>query len=160
MSNKSKFKPKTRRYELVWPDDHDLAGLVVTMRAMRMGELEKLGTLSEEFDAVGEDPEDGNNSKRVGLLSDMMDRVGKVLIHWNRPDEDTMSWNEETEEFEWNEETQLLPVGAEGLRQLEDWEFMEILQGYLRNAVGVSPDLGKDSASGQQSLAQLPMTAP
>lgn len=166
MSGKSRFKPKTRKYNIGFAADHDLYGLEICMRAMRLGELEKLGSMAEEFklgdaDEVAETlaAEEGNGGKQsLELLGGMIDRLAKVLVSWNRMDEDTMRYNEETEEYEETEETKLLPATADGLRRLEDWEFMAILDGYMRAVVGVSADLGKGSSSGQQSLGQLPMT--
>lgn len=158
MSGKSRYRPKTRKYVIEWDDDHELHGLQVVARAMRMGELERLGSLSDEFDAVGADGGDGQNGKRLGLLGQMMARLGAVLVTWNRMDEDTMRFNEETDEYEETPETVTLPADVEGLRKLEDWEFMAILQGYMSHAVGVSADLGKDSTSGGASLVELPMT--
>lgn len=156
MSSKSKYKPKTRRYNLSWAEDHELHGLQVTMRAMRMGELERLGSLSEEFEEIGDDEE--RSSAKIGLMGSMIDKMATVLVWWNRPDEDTMAWNEETEEFDETPETKTLPANADGLRKLEDWEFMALVQSYFTHAVGVKADLGKDSSSGASSLAELPMT--
>lgn len=157
MSSKSRFKPQTRRYTLVWEDNHDLAGLQVVMRAMRMGELEKLGSMWEEF-GDADDDSDASNRAKMSLLGNMIERVAGVLVSWNRLDEDTMKWNEETEEYEETPETTTLPANAEGLRRLEEWEFMAILDAYMTQAVGVNHDLGKDSNNGAPSLAQLPMT--
>ena len=158
MSSKSRFQPNTRKYVLEWPEGHELHGLVITARAMRMGELERLGSLSDEFEAVGDDADDGQNGKRLGLLGDMLARFGKVLVSWNRVDVDTMHYNDDTDEFEETPETKLLPANVEGLRALEDWEFMAVLAGYMRCAVGVSDGLGKGSTSGQLSQVELPMT--
>ncbi len=69
-----------------------------------------------------------------------------------------MAWDDEAEEYVETAETQLLPANADGLRALEDWEFMAILTSYFNTTVGVSADLGKDSSSGVSSLAELPMT--
>ena len=160
MSNKSKIHSrKTRRYELRWTEDHELHGAEVTCRAMRMGELEELGGMYDQFKGFEAEADgESNPGAKLKLLGEMMDRLGGILVWWNMPDEDTMKWNEETEEFEVTSETQVLPADAAGLRKLEDWEFIAILEGYFNNAVGVSADLGKGSNSGASSLAELPMT--
>lgn len=163
MSNKSRYKPKTRLYDISFADDHELAGLEIKMRALRLGELEKLGGLAEKFETLGLDEHGAmddttKTGSRIGVLGEMIGRLAPVLVSWNRLDLDTMRYDEETEEYEETEDTEYLPANADGLRRLEDWEFMAILSGYLQHAVGVSADLGKGSNSGQQSLAELPMT--
>jgi hypothetical protein len=156
---RSKAKPKTRTYELVWADDTEMAGLEVKFRAMPIGELEKLGTMYSQFQADDGDEEDERSTtEKLKLLTDLIDRLGKVILAWNRSDENTMVWDDETEEFVETPDTVLLPANAWGLRQIPDWEFMEILKGYFTQAVGVDTDLGKDSSSGASSLAELPMT--
>jgi hypothetical protein len=159
MSGKSKYKPKGKRYQLTWPEGHDLHGLEVTLRAMRLGELEKMGGLIDQVrDVEGETDNLEQAGSALAVLGTLRERMAKVLVWWNRLDEDTMKWNEETEEYEETEDTKVLSATPEGLAKLEDWEFNAILEKYMNMSVGVSPDLGKDSNSGQLSLVELPMT--
>lgn len=158
MSGKSRFRPKTRRYELNWPEDHDLHGLQVTLRAMRLGELTSLAKLYQEFKGTEDNRDEADAAKGLQVLNRMVARLAEVLVSWNRMDEDTMKWNEETEEFEETEDTQILPADGEGLSRLEDWEFMAIFEGYMTAAVGVTTELGKGLNSGSTSLAELPTT--
>lgn len=145
MSSKSKYRPKGRRYELVWADDHELAGLEITMRAMRLGELEDLGRQHDQYQAAG------TPGEQMRLLGDLIDRLGRVLVSWNRPDEDTIVEGDD-------ESGEVLPADATGLRKVEDWEFMEILRAYMDTAVGVSDPLAGRSTSGPPSPVDLPMT--
>lgn len=145
MSSKSRFRPNSRRYELVWPEEHELAGLEVTMRAMRLGEMESLGRTHDKY----QEAEDV--SAQMALLADLIERVGKVLVAWNRIDEDTIVEGDD-------ESGEVLPTTAEGLRALEDWEFMEILRAYMDTAVGVSAPLADGSTNGSASPVELPMT--
>lgn len=115
------------------------------MRAMRLGEMESLGRTHDKYQ------EAENVTAQMELLGDLIDRVGKVLIWWNRVDEDTMIEGDD-------ESGEYLPTDAEGLRKLEDWEFMEILRVYMDTAVGVSAPLENGSTSGEQSPVELPMT--
>lgn len=156
-NKKTRHKPKTRRYVLEWEEGHELHGLEVTMRAMRLGELSKLGAMYDDFKGVeGEDEE--SPGSRLKLLTVMIEKIAGVLVYWNRMDEDTMGWDEENEEYIETPDTKLLPTTVEGLEKLEDWEFMALLESYFVHAVGVSADLGKGSSSGASSLAELPMT--
>lgn len=156
MSSKSRFRPNNRRYELVWPDEHELSGLVVKFRAMRLGELEKLGSLYDQFQVAGSD--DASSADKMKLLGVMVEKLAGALVTWNRMDEDSMRWDDEMEEYVETPETRLLPADANGLRALEDWEFMAIMEAYFNVAVGVNGDLGKDLSSGSPSPVELLMT--
>ncbi len=144
MSSKSRYRPQGRRYELAWADG-ELAGLECVMRAMRLGEVEELGRQHDRYQGA-ETP-----GEQMKLLGELIERVGKVLVSWNRVDEDTIIDGDD-------ESGAVLPANAEGLRKVEDWEFMEILRAYMDSAVGVSAPLGNSSTSGHPSPEPLPMT--
>ncbi len=146
MSNKSRFRPDARRYNLAWAPDHDLHGLEVTVRSMRLGELESLSGMVGSY----QDADDAD--QQMKLLGALIDRMGKVLVSWNRVDEDSIP------EGGTDDDGELLPANAAGLRQLEDWEFMGIVDGYMATVGGASPDLGKGSSNGDLSPEGLPMT--
>lgn len=150
MSSKSRYRPNTRRYELNWPDDHELSGLQVTLRGMRLGELESLAGLTAVLD---EAREDGDEKGTAEALTFLIERLGKVLVSWNRLDEDTLVEGDE-------ESGDILPANADGLRELDLSEFEQILSAYMTAAAGVSGPLDDSSNGGAQSLAELPMTAP
>lgn len=122
------FRPKNRTYKLTWEYGHDLYGLEVTARAMRLGELLRLGGMADEAKA---------NASSVGEL---VDQFAKVLVEWNREDESGA------------------PISADavGIRQLEDWEFFEVLSAYIGAGTGVSDPLPGGSPSGGPSPVQLP----
>jgi hypothetical protein len=161
MSSKSRYKPKNRHYKLSWPAGHELAGLEVTLRAMRLGELESMGRLMASVESIKGSDEDDLKQAGTALevLGQLRERLGKVLVWWNRLDEETMYYNEDTEEYEETEDSKPLPATPEGLAQLEDWEFKAILSGYMTATSGVAEDLGKDSSSGEQSLEAFTQTA-
>lgn len=122
------FRPKNRQYQLQWAEDHELHGLVVMARAMRLGELLKLAEMAEQA------------KDKVSDIAELIERFSAILVSWNREDD----------------EGNALPATAEGVQQIEDWEFMEILDAYMSAAVSVSEDLGKGSPSGGPSPVDTP----
>lgn len=132
------FKPKSRIYSLRWAEDHELHGLEVEARALRWGDLLTLGALVEDVK--------GSPTEQVNAMGELHRRFGKALVGWNRAVEE--------------DSDELLPASAEGLEELEDWEFMAVLDAYMGAAVGVADPLPNGSGSGGRSLAELPMTDP
>lgn len=122
------FRPKNRQYKLTWEYGHDLYGFEVTARAMRLGELLRMGGMAEEA------------KESAGNVEHLVDEFASVLVSWNRESEDGTP----------------VPATAEGVRQLEDWEFFSLLDAYISAGTGVSDPLPAGSPSGGMSPAQLP----
>lgn len=122
------FRPKNRTYKLSWEYGHDLHGLEVTARAMRLGELLRLGGMADEAKA------------NAGSVGELVDQFAGVLVEWNREDETGAP----------------IPADATGVRHLEDWEFFEVLNAYINAGIGVSGPLSDGSPSGRPSPVQLP----
>ena len=86
-------------------------------------------------------------SLSIGEVEDddirVFEQFAEALISWNLEDDNG----------------QVLPATLESVRGYPDYEFMSLLANTWVEAVtGVSDELGKDSASGKQSLeASLPM---
>lgn len=114
------FRPKNRVYKLTWPYGHDLYGFEVTARAMRLGEILRLGGMAQQ---AKDDP---------ATVERLVDEFAGVLVEWNREDENGHP----------------VPADPTGLRQLEDWEFFEVLDGYVSAGTGVADPLAGGSPSG------------
>ncbi len=144
MSSKSRFKPKKKQYTIEWPEGHTLHGMEVTLRGMRLGELEAFAGAAVKF-------EETTGDDNVAAINFMVEKIARVLVGWNRVDEDTVDDDDD-------ESGELLPATAEGLRKLDIEEFMEICKAYMGRMGGVEESLGKGSNNGDMSLVELPMT--
>lgn len=122
------FRPKNRVYRLVWEPDHDLHGFEVTARGLRLGELLNLGAMAESAKDSAEE------------MTELVKRFADVLVDWNREDAAGAP----------------VPANADGLMQLEDWEFFGLLDAYISAGTNVSADLGKGSLNGGLSPAAPP----
>lgn len=95
-------------------------GLIVRMKAIRVGRLRKLmGVLGE-----GDD----------GKLDEMFELLLEGLVSWNLEDEDGVP----------------VPTTMEGLEQCEMPFVLAILEVWLENMTGPDADLGKGSPAGAQ----------
>lgn len=123
---------RTKTYRLQWAEDHDLHGLDVSVRNMRMGELMALGAT---FDEAKEKQGSGFTA-----IDGLVTQFSGVLMQWNHEDDDGNT----------------LPTTPDGIKQLEMDVFMGIVEAFMEAATGVSEDLGKDSPNGGLSQVQLP----
>jgi len=108
-----------------FPDDE---GLVVRMKAVRLGKVRRLLALT----SGGSDSDDGL----------MVDEVVRLLT------EGMVSWNLE------DEQGNPIEPNEEGIDGLELELALTIVNAWLDQMVGVQPDLGKDSSSGERFPGQ------
>lgn len=127
------YRSKNKVYKLLWEEAHDLHGLEVTARALKMGELMKLGSLVES----SRDKENGNSATDI---IQMVKMFSGTVVGWNYEDDDGNP----------------VKPDQDGIDQLEDWEFYGILDAYMSAAVPMTEDLGKGSTSGNSYQAEPP----
>ena len=103
-------------------DVKDEPGLIVRMKAIKVGKLRKLMRVI----SVEEDK----------MTPEMIDEIFKLLL------DGLVSWNLE------DEQGSPVPTTMDGVDELELTTVMAILNEWLENMTGVDDELGKDSISG------------
>lgn len=103
-------------------DVKDEPGLIVRMKAIKVGKLRKLMRVI----SVEEDK----------MTPEMIDEIFKLLL------DGLVSWNLE------DEQGSPVPTTMDGVDELELTTVMAILNEWLENMTGVDDELGKDSTSG------------
>jgi hypothetical protein len=117
---------KSRVFQIQWPDDHDMAGVVVQIRARRMREVIRIFELRE--------------NRMSESANQIIDIFGEALVSWNIDDD----------------QGNPIPANADGIRELEDWQWNDILDGYWEAVNGVDGPLSGDSSNGGQPPVELP----
>jgi hypothetical protein len=107
--------------------DGDYKGLVVRLKSMKIGEMRKIVRLL-----------DSDEDNTITVLDEMVKAIAKGIVSWNLEDE------------------QGVPVEptVEALDDLEFELIQKILDEWLSRVTGPSPELGKDSSSGEKFPGQ------
>lgn len=108
----------------------DEDGLVVRMKAIKIGKIRKLVRL------LGLD-----DDQMLEALDELFSLLSEGLVSWNLEDEDGAP----------------VPTGMEGIEELELPFLLKVLNCWLENMTGVDEDLGKGSPSGE-SFPGRPLT--
>lgn len=126
---------RRKNYRLVWPDSHELSGLEVVLKGMRIGELGKLTEL-KGMDAENLD---------VSILEEIAATFANHLVSWNYEDE----------------EGNALPASKESALDMDVRVLMQIVMKWAEVASDVPGPLPKRSSGGAPfPVASIPMDVP
>ena len=148
------YRPPRTNYLLQWAEDHRLHGLVVEAKSLRLGAMldmasmyvdSGIGGREDDSDLSAEDIQMmlamfrmlvGNDDEPgVGTLDGPPFKPG-VIISWNREDDNGDP----------------VPVSMKGIRELELFEFQEIMEGYLQaGGAKLEDPLSDGSPNGKRS---------
>jgi hypothetical protein len=155
------FRPPPTNIHLAWAEDHRLHGLEVYARGLRLGSMLDLATLYVTSGIAGKEDDADLSEEDIKLMLTMF----RVLVG---NDDECPPDGPEPERYKpglimsWNrdgDDGQPLPVSMRGIRQLELWEFQEIMSGYLESGgVKLEDPLSEGSKSGNPSPEQSAMT--
>lgn len=127
-------------YDLVF-EDEELQGLVIRMKAVKIGKVRKLLRLLNS--------EQGHSDEQ---MDEMFKLMAEALVSWNLEECDN-DGNPLLDDY-----GRPIPIPAT-LEGIEDQEFpfiLQILSTWMDGMTGVSDELGKDSGSGVISPVPLP----
>jgi hypothetical protein len=91
---------RRRNYRLIWPEEHELHGLEVTVRGLPIGDLQVIAGLAPDG-AVGSTAKD---------VTPLLKLFAKALVSWNFEDEDGTPVGTSLAELEAQDLRFLLPV--------------------------------------------------
>lgn len=104
-------------------------GLIVRLKAIKIGKMRKLMQLTSSDDTANEG------------LAQILDLLQEALVSWNLEDE----------------QGQPVPATPEGVEDQESELILRIVETWMDQMTGVTPELGKDSSSGA-SFPGRPLT--
>lgn len=152
------YRPPQASYHITWAEDHKLHGFEVYARALRLGKMldmaemyvsSGLGGKTDESELSAADIEMMKSIFRLLVGNDDLIPIGTagyspgVITQWNREGDDG----------------ETLPVSMAGIRELEMWEFQEIMDAYLQlGGVKLDDPLSDDSKNGSQSQEPSALT--
>jgi hypothetical protein len=135
---KGGFKRKSKIYRLDFTDTA-LDGLTVRARSAPIGLFMHLGTLADELDGMGDEPD---MAAMMRTIQELVDVFAQVLVSWDLLDDDD----------------QPVPADAAGLLTLDVEELMFIITAWQNAVAAVAPPLPDASNAGLPSLAEsMPM---
>lgn len=145
----SRFVKQTTIRNISFEPDHPLHGLEMRTRGADVRFMARLAGVFTELQATGQAGVESGSAtqEEMNRVADLIDHAygmfASKLVSWNMQDEDG---------------NEIAPT-VEGFHTLDDDEFvMGAVRAWLEVVAGVSPDLGKDSGSGETSQAlSLPM---
>lgn len=132
------YKAKLNLVNISFDESHKFYGLNLKMRSCGVVEFGKIAAQSASVaDAFKASKEDASKiSMVVDLINDLKALFASKLVEWDY----------ELEQLDGS----YLPLSAdiEGVSQLEDIEFMQLLEAWMDAVAGVPESLGKGSTSG------------
>lgn len=126
---------RRKNYRLKWPDGHELAGLEVLLRGMKIGELGQLAGLR------------GVSAENMeqGLLDEIAELFARHLIEWNYEDESGIP----------------IPATLAGIGEMDVRALMQVVTRWAEVAADVPAPLAASSNSGgPYPVASIPMEVP
>lgn len=128
------YRKPAKVYKIEYAEGHELAGLVVRVRGVSLGQFMRLSELVELDEA--------ETSKQIEQVTELCENFATAIVSWNLEDEDG------------NE----VPATLEGVKSQEfDFVFQLIMR--WMGAMGeISAPLPVSSDSGE--ISQVPMTIP
>lgn len=151
------YRPPQSTYKIEWAEDHQLHGLMIQARGLRLGKMLDMAELYVTSGLGGKDDEDLRPEDiemmrvifRLLVGNDDQHPAGSpghkpgVIVEWNREGDDG----------------EILPVSMVGIQELEMWEFQGIMDAYLQlGGVKLDDPLSGDSKSGKPSPEQSALT--
>jgi hypothetical protein len=148
------YRPPQSTYKIEWAEDHQLHGLVIMARGLRLG---KMLDMAELYVSSGLGGKDDDELRPEDI--EMMKVIFRLLVgNDDQPDKPhtpgvIMSWNREDDSGE------VLPVSMDGIRELEMWEFQGIMDAYLQlGGVKLDDPLSEPSKNGKPSQEPSALT--
>ena len=145
------FRPPPTDYNITWAEDHRLHGLEVQARGLRLGSMLDLAAMYLNSGIAGKEDNDDLSLEDLKLMLTMF----RVLVGNDDEAEPGSPQYKPGLIKSWNrlgDADQPLPISMKGIRELEMWEFQDIMSAYLESGgVKVEDPLSEDSKSGNPS---------